>query len=63
MCWNVQTWVDSDGRVAFNGRRGPGLTDPRTSSASTTDTSSVLQDGQWHMLTVTTLGNDTKGYR
>ncbi|EIE21984.1 hypothetical protein COCSUDRAFT_56427 [Coccomyxa subellipsoidea C-169] len=58
-----QTWVDSDGRVAFNGRRGPGLTDPRTSSMSTADTSSLLLDGQWHMLTLTTQGNATKGYR
>jgi hypothetical protein len=60
----TQVWVDSDGRVAYNGPRAAGLTDPRTSNPTAeTATASVLLDRQWHMLTVTTQLNGTKGYR
>lgn len=59
----VQTWVDSDGTVAYNGPRGAGLSDPRGNPAGALDSASFLTDGQWHMLSVTTQTNATKGFR
>ncbi|CAK0785312.1 hypothetical protein CVIRNUC_008519 [Coccomyxa viridis] len=57
-------WVDSDGKIAYNGPRMSGLSDPKSSSSGGTPTSaSALLDRQWHMLTVSTQPDHTKGYR
>ena len=56
--------MDSDGKVAYNGPRMSGLSDPKSSSSGGTPTSaSALLDRQWHMLTVSTQPEHTKGYR
>ena len=64
LCVCVQVWVDSDGKIAYNGPRMAGLSDPKSSSSGGTPTSaSALLDRQWHMLTVSTQPDHTKGYR
>ena len=60
--------MDSDGQVGFNGPSIYGdneRADPLAEVDLLTDldTASFLTDGQWHMLTVTTFSNGTKGYR
>ena len=60
----MQVWVDSDGKIAYNGPRMAGLSDPKSSSSGGTPASaSALLDRQWHMLTVSTQPDHTKGYR
>ena len=59
----VQVWVDSDGKVAYNGARVAGLSDPRGNSAEGPPSEAALMDQQWHMLTVSTQPNGVKGYR
>lgn len=58
-----QVWVDSDGKVAYNGARVAGLSDPRDSSQEGTFPEDALMDQQWHMLTVSSQPNGVKGYR
>ena len=56
--------MDSDGKIAYNGPRMAGLSDPKSSSSGGTPASaSALLDRQWHMLTVSTQPDHTKGYR
>ena len=56
--------MDSDGKIAYNGPRMAGLSDPKSSGSGGTPTSaSALLDRQWHMLTVSTQPDHTKGYR
>ena len=61
----MQVWVDSDGKNAYNGPRMAGLSDPKSSSSAggTPTSASALLDRQWHMLTVSTQPDHTKGYR
>ena len=58
-----QVWVDSDGKVAYNGARVAGMSDPRGNSAEGPPSEAALMDQQWHMLTVSTQPNGVKGYR
>ena len=58
-----QVWVDSDGKVAYNGARVAGMSDPRGNSAEGPPSEAALMDQQWHMLTVSTQPDGVKGYR
>lgn len=58
-----QVWVDSDGKVANNGPRMAGLSDPRGNSADGPASAGALLDHQWHMLTVSTQPDHVKGFR
>ena len=58
-----QVWVDSDGKVAYNGARMAGLSDPRGSSQEGPSSEAALTDHQWHMLTVSSQPDGVKGYR
>ena len=58
-----QVWVDSDGKVAYNGARVAGMSDPRGNSAEVPPSEAALMDQQWHMLTVSTQPDGVKGYR
>lgn len=62
-CPLLQVWIDSDGKVANNGARMAGLSDPRGTAGQTPSSASALLDHQWHMLTVSTQPNHVKGYR
>ncbi len=55
--------MDSDGKVAYNGARVAGMSDPRGNSAEGPPSEAALMDQQWHMLTVSTQPNGVKGYR
>ena len=57
----AQAWLDSDGQVGFNGPSTEGLADKNP--LALLDAAAFLTDDQWHMLTVTTFSNGTKGYR
>ena len=60
----MQVWVDSDGKIAYNGPRMSGRSDPKSSaSGGTPSSASALLDAQWHMLTVSTQPDHTKGFR
>ena len=58
-----QVWMDSDGKVAYNGARVAGLSDPRGNPQEGPPSQGALLDHQWHMLTVSTQPNGVKGYR
>ena len=58
-----QVWVDSDGKVAYNGAHVAGLSDPWGNSQEGPPSEGALMDHQWHMLTVSTQPNGVNGYR
>jgi len=63
LCAFFQVWVDSDGKVANNAGRMAGLSDPRGNAEEGPTSVGALIDHQWHMLTVSTQPDHTKGFR
>ena len=57
----VFTYLDSNGMVNDNNRRP--FVDPRADAQSPVMDRTFVTDGLWHMATVTTQPNGTKGWR